>query len=342
MKEPETMYIRKKITLEELLKDMQDQPYNDQYVHIVKMIESGALEPIKASPLNGKNPPLKTRYYQIEEDKDYSELLDELKFSISSKINIDYYLSHPGVYDEEKEYVRALSRYLNKLKVQSGGEQAVSLNERSFEIWGREKFLQRENGTTILKHCKISVNDLNIYKTSEPVSYYSHNKVTPQNLIIIENKDTFFSMRKYLIEGGTDILGISAGTLIYGAGKGVIRSFEDYETSVEPYMTDSANTFLYFGDLDYEGIGIYERLAESMRDRISIVPFVSAYCRMLEKASERGINFLPDTKEGQNKAVSGIFYSFFNSDMVAEMKSILESDKYIPQEILNISDFRIT
>ncbi|MCR5403902.1 MAG: hypothetical protein K6E91_08830, partial [Butyrivibrio sp.] len=73
-----------------------------------------------------------------------------------------------------------------------------------------------------------------------------------------------------------------------------------------------------------------------------IVPFVSAYCRMLEKASGRGADFLPDTKEGQNKAVSGIFFSFFTSDRVAEMRSILESDKYIPQEILNISDFRIT
>ena len=123
------------------------------------------------------------------------------------------------------------------------------MNERSFEIWHREKFLDREQG---------------------------------KNILILENKDPFFSMRNYLLNGHTEIFGAEIGTLIYGAGKGIIRSFQDFDLCAEPYMKHPENTIYYFGDLDYEGIGIYENLAEKFRSRWKIIPFVPAYQAMLE------------------------------------------------------------
>ena len=45
--------------------------------------------------------------------------------------------------------------------------------------------------------------------------------------------------------------------MIYGAGKGIFKSFQDFEFCVEPYMKEKKNQIFYFGDLDYEGIGIY-------------------------------------------------------------------------------------
>ena len=71
----------------------------------------------------------------------------------------------------------------------------------------------------------------------------------PQNLLILENKDTFFSMRRRLLEGNETILGIKIDTLIYGAGKGIFRSFEDFDLCVEPYMKAAGNQIYYFGDL---------------------------------------------------------------------------------------------
>ena len=93
-------------------------------------------------------------------------------------------------------------------------------------------------------------------------------------------------MRNYLLNGHTEIFGAEIGTLIYGAGKGIIRSFQDFDLCAEPYMKHPKNTIYYFGDMDYEGIGIYENLAEKFRSRWKIIPFVPAYQAMLGKAEQ--------------------------------------------------------
>lgn len=79
-------------------------------------------------------------------------------------------------------------------------------------------------------------------------------------------------MRNYLLNGHTEIF-----------GAGIIRSFQDFDLCAEPYMKHPKNTIYYFGDLDYEGIGIYENLAEKFRSRWKILPFVPAYQAMLGK-----------------------------------------------------------
>ena len=108
--------------------------------------------------------------------------------------------------------------------------------------------------------------------------------------------------------------GAEIGTLIYGAGKGIIRSFQDFDLCAEPYMKHPKNTIYYFGDLDYEGIGIYENLAEKFRSRWKIIPFAPAYQTMLGKAEQ--ITELPETKEHQNRNISTQFFSCFDEIMV--------------------------
>ena len=178
---------------------------------------------------------------------------------------------------------------------------------------------------------------LNVYETAEPLAYYSHTRQTPQNLLILENKDPFYSMRQHLMEGREQILGEHIGTLIYGAGKRILRSFNDFEFCVESYMRNPENTIYYFGDLDYEGIGIYENLAGMFQDRWEIIPFIPAYQKMLSKAPAAAE--LPDTSEGQNRNISDCFFSYFPKQQTEQIREILTRGKYIPQEILNISDF---
>lgn len=101
-------------------------------------------------------------------------------------------------------------------------------------------------------------------------------------------------------------------------------------------MKESGNTMYYFGDLDYEGIGIYESLAQMFPERWKIIPFVKAYARMLEKAGD--VTALPLTKEGQNRNISPLFFSYFDRQTAEVMEHILQAERYIPQEILNISD----
>ena len=325
----------KRISLDDLLHTRQNLDYQKQYEYIMKLLEKGQIKPVKASKSNGKKPALYREYWMVEEQKDYSNYIEEIKYTFSTMISVDYYLAHPDMYEKDRIWVLMLNEYLKKHA--DALLTAESLNERSFEIWHREKFLDREQGKKILKRCGLNVEALNVYRTTEPLSYYTHTRNTPQNILILENKDPFFSMRNYLLNGYTKILGAEIGTLIYGAGKGIIRSFQDFDLCAEPYMKHPKNTIYYFGDLDYEGIGIYENLEEKFRGRWKIIPFVPAYQTMLGKAEQ--ITELPETKEHQNRNISTQFFSCFDEIMVKKMEAVLDKNRYIPQEILNVADF---
>ena len=265
---------------------------------------------------------------------DYTEFKEELQYKLNSTLKVDYYLRNLEKYKEDRNYIISLSNYFNNNKDLL--TESVSGNERSFEIWGSEKFLQREGGIRILKNLGVTLDKLNIYKTTEPLSYYSHNKDVPQNVLILENKDTFYSMRRHLLKGNVDILGMPIGTLIYGKGKGIAKSFKDFTYCVEPYLSNKSNKIYYFGDLDYEGILIYESLSIVFEEHISITPYINAYKAMLNKAD---IYTLPLTKEGQNKNISSIFLECFKEEDRIKINNILNMNKYIPQEILNSKDF---
>lgn len=325
----------KRISLENLLHSCLNNSYDRQYSYIIGLLEAGKIKPLKASGTNGKKPALYREYWLLEAEKDYSHLEEELKYRIHPALSVDYYLSHLDVYEQDRPWVWRFSEYLENHREYLS--QRESMNERSFEIWGQEKFLSRGQGKRILKRCGLEIDFLNVYTTTEPLAYYSHSRTTPQNLLILENKDTFYSMRRHLLGGRNEILGCYIETLIYGAGKGILRSFLDFDLCVEPYMKEPENRIYYFGDLDYEGIGIYESLAEMFRERWEIQPFVPAYDAMLRKA--HAVEGLPETKEGQNRNIRELFFSYFEPEQREQMKVILESDRYIPQEILNIKDF---
>ena len=108
-----------------------------------------------------------------------------------------------------------------------------------------------------------------------------------------------------MLEGHGEIMGIKVGTLIYGGGKGILKSMKDFDICVEPYICDEKNKILYFGDLDYEGILIYENLYKTLGEKYQMEPFIRAYETMLVKSQK--ITKLPDTKEGQNRNISTIF-----------------------------------
>lgn len=326
--------IKRKINLDEISKLYKIDDYLDLVEFVIKNIKEENIRPIKSSGTNGKSPALYNSYMLIVLDVDYSEYREELQYRLNLRLNIDYYLRNLKQYKTDRKYILDLNRYLNKSNDLLND--MVSPNERSFEIWGREKFLQKEGGIRILKNLGIDLDMLNIYDTTEPLSYYSHSKDTPQNVLILENKDTFYSMRRHLINGNNDILGMTIGTLIYGKGKGISKSFKDFTYCVEPYLSDKENRIFYFGDLDFEGIVIYESLCTVFEEEASITPYINAYRAMLNKADIRS---LPLMKAGQNKNISKKFLDEFIEEDRSRIKQILSDNKYIPQEILNVRDF---
>ena len=325
----------KRRTLGQLLGDKINAEYGEQYAYIIKLVDEEKIKPVRTARKNGKKPALYFEYWLLEEAKDYSELKQELLYKLASQIDITYYQHNLATYAKERQDVLQLSSFIQN----SAGLLAreASYNERSFQIWGREKFLLRGEGKKILKHCGLELAELNCYSTCEPFSYFALTRQTPQKMLIIENKDTFFSMRRHLLAGNELLFGEKISSLIYGAGKRVISCFQELAVSAEPYMLDAGNELLYFGDFDYEGIGIYETLAESFAEQGSIKPFIPAYLAMLQKS--KGYPILPTTKEEQNRNLQGSFFNYFSAEVQKEMQNILRQDLYIPKEILTLLDF---
>lgn len=332
------------------LEQIADEQQIDQYSLLVDFVygelEAGHLKPVKSHGTNGKKPALFKDYHVMQEKPDDTKYLEEIRYRLSSRIDISYYLSHPQQYAVEREEVLALSRYLDTEEKQL--QIPVSLNERSFAIWGREKFLSCQDrqkkgeitGRKILAHTGITWEDLNIYETTEPLAYYCRSRIVPQNILIIENKDTFYSMRRYLMQQRQTIFQMPVDTLIYGAGKGILKAFRDRSLCVEPYVQDAGNQLYYFGDLDFEGIRIYEQLQEKFQKEVCIRPFVPAYEAMVFKGLQNfGLERLPETKKGQNRELTGVFMEYFSAKIQEKMCHVLENGKYIPQEIINIQDY---
>jgi hypothetical protein len=331
----------KKVTYEQLVSGKKFSNYTEEAGYIFSLIDSGRIKPVLSSSKNGKKPALYTKYWLIEEKKDYSKLINELRNAISPMINIDFYLNHPDIYEKEREYVIDLSDYLENHKEALNYQ--MSENERSFAIWNKEKFLSGKSydlvsSGDVLKHCGIDKDSLSVFRTAEPLAYYSFSKDVPQNILILENLDPFYSVRKKMLGGNNDICGVSVGTLIYGGGKRVVKSFEDFEISSEPYMTDERNHLLYAGDLDYEGIGIYESLMMRMNKILNndCDICLELYNRMIDKVED--ISKLPHMKEQKITDITS-FTEAFTVERKNKIIEILNCGRYIPQEIISAADY---
>ncbi|WP_026477583.1 Wadjet anti-phage system protein JetD domain-containing protein [Alkaliphilus transvaalensis] len=302
---------------------------------VVKLVDDGILSPVKRSKGNSKKPPLYNRYRIMPEEKDYSGLVEEMNYKINYELNMGYYKERPERYVEDRDEIRALSQFLNtkkeKLKIQ------ISTKERSFQIWGREKFLEKEGGISLLNRLRFSMHKLNIYSTTEPLAYYSQHKSSPQNILIIENKDTYYTFRKYLLEGNTTFFTTTIGTVIYGSGKTIWNSFSDFALGVEDYLLDTRNELYYFGDLDYEGLFIFQQLKDNFKGKVEIKPFMDGYKYMINKMEVENMK-LSKTKDGQNKNHYTQFLDYFDETYKKKIIDLLESNLYIPQEIINYGD----
>ena len=310
----------------------------DNYLILCKtindLIEKEVIKPIKASKTNGKSPKLYNRYSVIRKknDIDYSY---EILHKINYKLDTSKYMKNQQLYKKHRDDILMLSNFLDK-NIEKLNKK-ISINERSFQIFGREKFLLKNGGMTLIKSLGLDEKFLNIYDTTEPLSYYSKNKDTPQNILIVENKDTFYSMRNFIINN-KNIFDKEISTIIYGGGKSIYKSFRDFDLCVEPYLKNKDNSLFYFGDLDYEGILIYEKLYNISKEKFQIVPFEEGYKKMIDKY--KTLNFsLPKSSENQNKNINEDFFDFFDKNTKEEIINILKSGNYIPQEILNIEDF---
>ena len=135
----------------------------------------------------------------------------------------------------------------------------------------------------------------------------------------MENKDTFFSLKKCLSTRLRTIAGVPFNFLIYGEGRKIVTGFEFYR-EVQGLQGEAPIKAYYFGDLDPEGIDIWGQLQENFPE-VQIEPFTYLYTELLRlypdrpRAREKNQKLKPERLER--------FLSYFPPRAVAEIKSLL-------------------
>ncbi|SDC27412.1 MULTISPECIES: Wadjet anti-phage system protein JetD domain-containing protein [unclassified Candidatus Frackibacter] len=303
-----------------------------EFVKSIKILVSKELiRPIKAWKKNGMAPPLYNGYQILSlKEKLGPDIKKKLLTQYHPSLNTTYYLNNPQEYKRDKKYLSQLDEFL---KENSSLELVpMTVNERSFQIFQDEKFLASQVGKEFMRRIGLSLEILNSYPTYEPFFYYQNTRgLDKRNLLIIENKDTFFSFKKLLQEGNFSWKGVRFDLIIYGEGKKIQHSFPFFY-ELKEYQKGENNLY-YFGDLDPAGISIWYGLQEKFEEEF--IPFTFFYNTLLAEYQEQ----IPKLKKKQkiNQRAVQKFISFFSPKIQDKILELVESNIYLPQEGLNYS-----
>ena len=191
----------------------------------------------------------------------------------------------------------------------------ISINERSFELFGDEKFLSSNSGKKLLNRHHLSLHHLKCYETPEPFLYYVNHNSINNDMLIIENKDTWFTFRKIL------------------QGRKIQKSFSYMEENDCESLKDTENIY-YFGDIDSSGIDIFYKLKKKY-PKYFIRPFFPAYKFLIENENKKRLK----TTKKIGLAVYKLFdFRGLGEDEFFDMLHICNENYIIPQEILNYEE----
>lgn len=303
---------------------------------IEKQVTAGKLAPVKSSGFNGKRPPLYQRYRKIKPKIDHTPLVIQADRTIHPPLSAAFYKKHPAQFEQDQFMIYALQDWLD---AHPDFCEKISCNERSFEIFGQEKVLAR-HGERLCKNLSLDISRLAFYQTCEPLFVVSKSSA-PGNLLIVENLDPFVSIRNLLQQKQPTVLGFPIQSVAYGAGRRIESTFMDLLQFGSDSQKQSLNPVYYWGDLDYEGVRIYESFASRYPD-LSIVPWKPGYLAMIDKAREQMTagKTMPIYKEGQIETEGAVFFSYFDQAFKDQVTDLWKQGRYIPQEILNVSHYK--
>lgn len=302
-------------------------PYTPQSDKIINNIltdleEKGYIQPLKTSNKDFQGSFEKYKILKLKEENE--EKIKEEILKLDKKIKIDYFLKHPKEYMKNKEIIIPINKFIK----QTNGRkiETITVNERSYQIYKNEKCLKENE--ELLKKLGLTYKDLNAYDTYEPFFYYINTeyeirKLKNKTILIIENKDTFWTIVKAIQKLKIENIYM----IIYGEGKKILKSF----SFIEEFKIDSKDNIYYFGDIDFEGINIYVSLKEKY-NKYNISAYTKGYETILdiEKTPEK-------VRKNQNINQDKIerFISEFDKKYKDKLIEIFNNKKYIPQEVFS-------
>jgi len=302
---------------------------------IEELVRDGVMSPVKASGLNGRDPALYEKYRIIvKKNVPDPATRQKLLTWFHPLINTSHYLTHFNDYQKDEPFLLKLDSFL-KQHADLISLPVITANERSFQVFNDEKWLLSAHGRTFCQRTGLSLEDLRCCETYEPFFYYPGRMPVDKdtvNVLIVENKDTFFSLKGLIRQGMDTWGGCTFSLLIYGEGRKIQSSFSFF-SELEEYQNYCCN-FFYFGDLDPEGILIWYDLQKNYR--VSIMPFTFFYNALFDAYGENAPPIKGD-KAGQRYSEEAVeaFLAFFTAQRGREILQMLKENNYLPQEGLN-------
>ena len=313
---------------------------NFEYI-LKQLCARGVLEPVKASGTNGRNPLLYNRYRKVSLRLEQGLRLNLI--NLHSFIRSAAYSKSPQAYTEDQRYILALDAFLKDPHQRESLGESISVNERSFQIFNDEKFLLSDRGRIFLQRIGRTLTDLSCYITTEPFFYIDYRSkqsagdhLAPSyTALIIENKDTFYSIKRFWQSGKRCIGGVTFDLLIYGEGRKIVGSFA-FAQEIAGLTLETMRVY-YFGDLDPEGIDIFGSLV-AVFPLFTIEPFAYCYQELIRLYGRDAP--LRREKEQKLRAVhEETFLTYFSPELGQEIQTIIHSKRYIPQEGLSYAFF---
>lgn len=335
------------VTTRELIKIFGSDKF---YRRINELYHAKVLFPVNNSPVNPYgNYHLHTKWTYVE------KITEKLKKQINSfsVLNVSWYASphenrksKKATFYENNNYHRDFENdylYLKKLDdflLQNSLDNLteVSENERSLQIFGREKVIEKTR-ERIFKRVGLKLSDLKVYSTYEFPVFIPFNKVNGSTTVFIENEDPVYDLSKKLVENGcTHFLDKDIRYIGYAGGQALNSSLKNPLTS-QIYKDELMAECVYVGDIDEIGL---EMLFSNQEALPKLRPWLVAYQKMLEKAFETN-NFStlkqPSKNHFQIETVER-FKAYFSSKYQRMIdKLVAMENTYIAQEILTIDDF---
>lgn len=260
--------------------------------------------------------------------------------------NPDYLLRHPLDFEAYRFGLTRLSDWLRDARADAA---EVTRKERSYEIWGNEKALERPHftgddpfgdagaseepplGGLLAKTLRLDIDGLLLTHDTQSPTYASYILPGEGAVVVSENKDMYCDIESLLQEGGpVEIF----GRLVRGVAEGGGWAATDAKFSEFAGRRGiSPDDVLYVGDIDRDGIAILGGFI----DRFGGEPFGGAYARMVEEHMKRADADAPLNRysEDQSREADCRYLEPYLTD--AEMEHVgkcLSSSVRIPQEIV--------
>ena len=323
---------KRTITLEELssVTNTVSSDVRNLYTRIQEVCELEYIEPVKNSGKNGNiSYPLYKKYRILVKEEADNETIDEIRKLHPLLLRSGYLSANPLEFQKNRAVIECLSAYLFGDKDVT----FISRKERSFEIFGHEKTLDDSIVKTLLRKLQITESELGFYDTPE---YCFHDYIPVRKehmmLLICENKDIWFNIRRRMFEDGVKgLFGIPIDGVVYGEGNKVSDRTGALEEYVK-FMGEPDVKFLYWGDIDREGFDIFRRTKDA-NDRLDISLFVPGYKKMIERAKNIELEDSPSSKK-QGMHFDDLINEF-SDDERNFLTDIFDNNKLIPQEIIS-------